>query len=174
MTNANNPDPFETLALPRRFDLSRDQIEQAYLQRVAAIHPDASQDTGDDAIQYLNNARATLRNPEQRAIALLRLLGGPSESDDRSLPDGFLLEMMQTRETIERETADADPHAIEKWEAWADERRDGHVARVRELFQRAPESNDPTLLAQIRLELNAWRYIERLIEQLDPGYKPLP
>ena len=27
-------------------------------------------------------------------------------------------------------------------------------------------------LSQVRRELNAWRYTERLIEQLDPGYEP--
>jgi len=31
---------------------------------------------------------------------------------------------------------------------------------------------DPALLGEIRTQLNAWRYIERLIEQLDPQYDP--
>ena len=43
---------------------------------------------------------------------------------------------------------------------------------VNRLFDALGERPDAPALAAIRRELNAWRYIERLIEQLDPDYDP--
>ena len=40
------------------------------------------------------------------------------------------------------------------------------------LFERFDETNEQAVLSEIRTQLNAWRYIERLIEQLDPDYDP--
>ena len=33
-------------------------------------------------------------------------------------------------------------------------------------------ADDPEVRLTIRRELNVWRYTERMIEQLDPGYDP--
>ena len=40
------------------------------------------------------------------------------------------------------------------------------------MFQSLSSPPAAESLAEIRIRLNAWRYIERLIEQLDPGYDP--
>ena len=53
-------------------------------------------------------------------------------------------------------------------ETWAHEQRDGHKARVTALFEQHAEDSNPDLLRKIRLELNRWRYMERMIEQMDP------
>lgn len=160
-------DPFDTLGLEARFDLSRAEIERAYLSRVASAHPDRGNDVPSTAAD-LNKARQTLLDAERRAGALLARLGGPSSSADTSLPDGFLMEIMEVRTAIEESLAG---EAGEDWEAWADERRAGHIARIGAMFERAL-AGDSGVLSEIRRELNAWRYIERLIEQLDPGYDP--
>jgi hypothetical protein len=44
--------------------------------------------------------------------------------------------------------------------------RGEYEGRVARLFAQGAET------VEIRRELNAWRYIERLIEQLDPNYDP--
>jgi hypothetical protein len=68
-----------------------------------------------------------------------------------------------------------------KWESWAEERRREAIAEVGGMFAAiGPGSTDLRRaegrwhegLRAIRVRLNAWRYIERLIEQLDPGYDP--
>ena len=41
-----------------------------------------------------------------------------------------------------------------------------------EEFTRARFVPAPEALREVRTRLNAWRYIERLIEQLDPDYDP--
>lgn len=145
-------------------DLDRARVERAYLARLGGAHPDLGGDSVDAS--SINEARDVLIDPERRANLLLALLGGPDSSACRDLPDGFLMEMMELRQTIEDEMeADADT-AREKWERWGREKRDEHAKNVSAMFARG---EDPV---RVRMELNAWRYIERLIEQLDPGYDP--
>ncbi len=166
-------DPFDTLGLDPRFGLTDAQIEHAYLARIASAHPDRDADNralGDAAA--LNEARKILLDPERRAGALLKRLGGPDAAEDKSLPDGFLMEIMETRARIEQELAD-DPseQTRAEWEAWAEQQRGAYARRVSDLFDRAA-GGDTDALGEVRTQLNAWRYIERLIEQLDPDYDP--
>jgi molecular chaperone HscB len=163
-------DPFDLLGLPPVFDLDAPALQRAYLQRSAAIHPDLAAQDAEAARQAaaLNQAKRMLDDPERRANALLARLGGPGKERDRSLPPGFLIEIMETREEIE--SARLDPAARTRWEHWGAERRAAYAARVSGLF--ASAGSNPAVLRAIRTELNAWRYIERLIEQLDPDYDP--
>ena len=167
-------DPFSILGLPPGFDLDPAAVERAFLLRVAAAHPDrvvdddpagpADPEANADAearVAQVSLARETLLDAERRAVALLALLGGPGGSADRSLPDGFLQEMLEVREAMEREIAAEGDPARQRWGRWAHERRQGHVERLRGWFNAASPP-----LAEIRRELNAWRYVERLLEQL--------
>lgn len=126
----------------------------------------------DDAARAqaeLNEARATLLDPERRANVLLALLAGPSKEQDKSLSPGFLAQMMETRESIEAAMGDATQR--EHWVSWAQDQREQYKAIVSPMFARAL-AGDTQVLSAIRRELNAWRYIERLVEQLDPAYEP--
>lgn len=165
-------DAYAILGLPRRFDLDPGEIERAYLERAAAHHPDVAPDDedGGDRLAALNEARAVLADPERRADRLLALLGGPGKSDSRALPGGFLMDILETRERVEADRGD--PARLAHWQSWADERRAEYIGVVAGLFASLGEPPEPDGLGAIREQLNAWRYIERLIEQLDPDYDP--
>ncbi len=168
-------DAFDILALPPRLDLAAPDIERAYLACIAQIHPDvaAAGDAGDggegqDLAAQVNDARKTLSDPLARAEALLARLRGPTASTDKSLPPGFLMEIMELRETVEADRALDDPREREtRRKAWSCEavaRREAFVARLAPMFEAAV--HDASVLSAIRTQLNAWRYTERLIEQL--------
>ncbi len=179
-------DPFDTLGLPARFDLDAAAVQRAWLAASARLHPDrfagaqpgvpvGVADTGgpDDpqrlvAISAVNQAKAVLSDPAARAEVLLARMGGPGKSDDKSLPEGFLLDMLEVRERLEEAAATKNPDAIASLEAWAHERRAEHQERVSALFRRAggADAPDAEAMREIRLELNAWRYIDRMLEQL--------
>ena len=171
------PDAFDTLGLPARFDLTPAQIQRAYLARTARLHPDAGAggDGEEDAAEVarrsaeLNGARAAIEHLETRANLLLARLGGPSKEADRALPAGFLMEIMETREQVEAARASGDAAELERWRAWARDERARYAAEAGRLLD---AGNSPENLAGVRRHLNAWRYIERLIEQLDPEYDP--
>lgn len=162
--NFKMPDPFDMLGLTPTFDLSIQSIEAAYLARSVQFHPDLVGDENEAAQRSaeLNDARAILVNPESRANALLVASGGLTKEQDRTLPDGFLLEILETREEIESELASDSPTQSALWNKWAALEQDRYNSRISELFRQSPLP-----LAEIRKVLNAWRYIERLIEQLD-------
>lgn len=159
-------DAFEILGLAPTFELSAQQVERAYLSRMAASHPDASGEE-DEHAAALNEARSKLIDPERRALAVLARLGGPGP-EVRALPAGFLPEIMGVREEVEAELGRGDEAARQKWRGWAQSQRLEYAARVGGLLAQG----DAGSLREARVQLNAWRYIERLAEQLEPGYDP--
>lgn len=167
----HGPDPFETLGLAPRFDLARSDIERAYLAKAAQSHPDLARNQDAEAPDQsaaINRARAALIDPESRAAALLARRGGPAASEDRSLPDGFLAAMMTNRLQIEEAVESDDAEAIASWRAWAHHERAAYRLQLTTAFAELTDPPPPAELAAIRQLLNAWRYIERLIEQLPP------
>ncbi|MBL8745927.1 MAG: hypothetical protein JNK58_06175 [Phycisphaerae bacterium] len=173
--NGSSPtptNPFTLLGLPQQFSLDRAALQRAWLAGTARLHPDRPDAPPDAARQLaaLNHAKSTLEDPESRANSLLLLLGGPTREQDKSLPPAFLAEILETRERMESEIAAEHDDARRRWERWAEDRRREYIARVNDLFQKTPT---PETLRAIRTELNAWRYIERLIEQIEPDHRTM-
>ena len=170
-------DPFELLGLPPTFELDAESLRRTVRRRIAARHPDRISDPllRDEAerdVARLNAARTLLENDERRANLLLDRLGGPSAADDRSLPPTFLIEILQVREDMEQALAGGDPEERARVESWALSERTRLKTSVGALLSRMTDG-DPkdleTLGATVRTELNVWRYIERMIEQLHPA-----
>jgi molecular chaperone HscB len=160
-------DPFDLLGIPPAFDVDPAALQRAWLAGSARLHPDrfaAGSTESDEArrlalLAALNHSKTVLADPFQRAEALLARLGGAPKEADKSLPDGFLMEMLEVREQLEEAAVSGDAAAIGKWEDWAGEQRREAIRRVAGLFKDGA-------LDEVRRELNAWRYIERMIEQL--------
>jgi len=160
-------DAFDLLGLEARFDLTPEQVRAAYLARAGAVHPDAGSGGEEDQAAALNAAKTAVSDPETRANLVLARMGGPSGDVSRSLPDGFLLTMMEAREGLEAAASRRDTAEIERWRGWAERERDGHIARVGALLEAARGSRPTGAgLSAVRQELNAWRYIERMLEQI--------
>jgi DnaJ-domain-containing protein 1 len=164
--------PFETLGMPHAYRIDRDAIERAYRARLTSSHPDAGGESVSIDPADLNEARAVLLDDEQRAVCLLEILGGPTSSACKDLPDGFLMEMMMQRQEIEESIESGGDEEREQWESWGVEQRREYRARVADMFDQLGQDPNDDGLRAIRVQLNAWRYIERLIEQLDPEYDP--
>lgn len=171
-------DAFDILGVRPGFDLDLDKLNQAYLIAAAAIHPDlaAGSDSAPQRMAEVNQSRRILANPELRADLLLKRLGGPAADAEKGLPPRFLAEMMSVREEIEEVLAQTDPAKREvgrrHWETWARTEREKATLQVSEMFKAVPAdaASRAGALQQIRVRLNAWRYVERLMEQLDPNF----
>ena len=171
-------DPFALLGLPRSFEIDPAALQQALLRQSTALHPDRVSDPVQQAeaarqLAAVNQAYAMLQNPEKRANALLAALGGPAPDQDKSLPAEFLPAIMEVREEMELALASHDPAERQRFERWAQNERENSIGRLAELFTSAHKNPSPQRLGEIRKQLNAWRYIERMIEQLDPDYRPV-
>jgi hypothetical protein len=169
-------DPFSLLGLPETFDLEPARIQRAYLARASALAESSDGGLGDDpdagvTLESLNEAKTRLMKTEQRASVLLALLSLKSKAvgDDRALPSGFLPHIMDVRQQIDDALAADREAAVEHWRAWALAQRHDHERRASDLFRKAAAADTadrPAILHAIRVDLNAWRYVERLIEQL--------
>lgn len=170
--------PFDLLGLEPRFDVDQKAVQSAYLRAAAQCHPDRfntpeQREQAELQTARLNEAKAVLADDEARANLLLDLLGGPGPSEERSLPSEFLMEMLDVREEMEQAFASGDSAERTRLEEWANARRDEHIATIAALFADIErDGRDEDRLRAVRLELNRWRYIERMIEQLDPDHHP--
>lgn len=161
-------DAFDVLGIDASFDLDREALRRAWLRRSLDAHPDRA--GGDDAARELaarlNDAKRVLEDDESRADALLVRLGGPAREAEKSLPDGFLMEIMELREELELAQGAGDPAALAPHRERAERERRARLERVRAMFS---GNIDDSTLRDIRVELNAWRYLERMLEQIDPS-----
>ncbi|QDU70999.1 iron-sulfur cluster co-chaperone HscB C-terminal domain-containing protein [Mucisphaera calidilacus] len=158
--------PFAELGLEERFDLDAEAVESAYLGLAASAHPDRFTDPIEQAeaaekASVLNEARDVLLDPERRARALLDLFAPDAKVDDKALPDAFLMDMMDVRERLEQAVASNDPEQLAAMRTWADKARAQHLGAVARHFEQGAGRAQA-----IRMELNALRYIERMIEQM--------
>jgi curved DNA-binding protein CbpA len=155
-------DPFALLQLPSTFTLSSDALDLAWMRASATAHPDAGGSV-DHAAQ-LNEARELLANLESRANLRLNMLGGPGADQDQRLPDGFLMEMLELRETIDAEIETEGAPAIERWKNWVDAECQKAYTKITPVLD--AESAPEEARTEVRLVLNQVRYLERLREQL--------
>ncbi len=165
--------PFATLGLSARYALDQQTLHQQYIQASAATHPDRFADPLEQAdaarrAAQINEAYRVLKDPEARANALLALWGGPAKEDDSSLPPDLLMEVMEMREAMEDATASKDHDQRQQLTQQARDQHQQRLATIAQLFEQAhakPPDQRDDLLSRIRLELNALRYFQRMIEQ---------
>lgn len=159
--------PFLLLGIDPSFEIDQNAIERAWLARSARLHPDRApeHDEASDQLAKVNEAKATLADPERRAGALLTLLGGPDASQDKTLPDGFLESVLAERMAIDEAIKSAQQEQIKQLTADVNQREREIAQRVSALFCKA-HTGDVEALTDIRHELNAWRYLARMRERL--------
>ena len=163
-------DPFETLGLNRRFDLDEAELRQRFLTASAQAHPDRFTDPLEQAdavekMSRLTDAHRVLADPESRARALLRLSGLESDADKDKLPPDLLMQVMEVREELEAAVERNDQAEFERLRAWASEERGQRLLSLAGYFANKLDADSA---AAVRLELNALRYVQRMLEQM-PG-----
>ncbi len=169
-------DHFARLGLPRRFSLSADELERAYLARSRAAHPDyhLAGATSDltaslELSAALNEAHAALRDPFARAEHLLQLHGGPSAAEQKQVPPAFLAEMLEAREAVEAARGNEEEcRALESAFAVRFDKLMAEVAAHFDALDALPESDAgrASLLVKVRACLHAAKYVRGLIRDL--------
>lgn len=168
-------DHFERLGLPRRFSVDLPLLEQEYLARSRQHHPDFHTYSTPDELRAsleasakLNEAYLTLKEPFRRANYLLGLYGGPSATEEKSLDQAFLMEMMELQEQLEEAKSRQQPLA--PIEAAVQSRLSSVLAELEASFRQleanaaAPQRSE---LVTIRRLLNAAKTLQSLQRQLD-------
>jgi len=167
----NEPDHFERLGLPRRFSLDTAEIEREYLARSRALHPDfhqlgasGEQSASLEMTARLNEAYGVLRDSCKRAEYLLMLEGGPSAGEQKEMSPEFLEEILELRMAIaELEDAASKAGMEKKLKA----RRQAMLDEVAVDFAKLESGGQrTTLLKSLRQKLNALKYVQNLLRDL--------
>ena len=78
------------------------------------------------------------------------------------------MEVMEAREQMEEAIASGDEASVNRWGQWALSQRCQRLERIAQLFDQAdsdPGESLDGLLRLVRVELNALRYFQRMIDQ---------
>ena len=162
---------FDILGIDKVFDLDMDDVQRKYVKLGAANHPDKFVDPIEqmdaaERISEINAAYHTVKDPESRANELLRAMGGASKEEDKSLPPTLLMEMMEIREELEEAIEKEDRETLEKLKSWSLEEKLEYLGMLSQMFGKAANGKlDVKTAGEIRMHLNALRYIERMLEE---------
>lgn len=107
MIHVPAPDPFTVFGLQKTMDLDERAIEQRYLRLSRECHPDLnrSQETGDcvavlQRAAEINDAWKLLRDPWQRAKALIELASPGVLERNKKLDPMFLADALELAEEV--------------------------------------------------------------------------
>ncbi len=163
---------FELFGIAPGYEIDLAELRRKYLGLSRSIHPDvAGRDSSKQRKQSLelssglNRAYETLRNPAARAEYLLRLAGGPSAAEDKSVSGELLGEVMMLREEIEEAAASADHAMLASIRGNVKQRQEEDLAGIARLC--AHEGwNDASIRTELRRRLNAIKYWNNLLDQI--------
>jgi molecular chaperone HscB len=170
------PDPFEAFGLEPAFALDASALQKRLLTLSRALHPDFHGNAGpglrrraEENTALLNAAYAVLADDFRRADWLVRVLGGPREDEERSMPAKFLQEVLEWNEAIEEARAAAPGSPARRalvplTERLRQERAHGMDAVAR-FLDPLPAPRD-AVLRRVRQQLNALRYLDRALAGL--------
>ena len=164
-TNLNH---FERLQLPCDFKLDEALLEKNYLKFSALLHPDRHVSKGPreqmKAVALsaaLNESARVLRSDVERAELVFVQAGGASADADKSLPNGFLLEMLEVREELEDAVKAEDNDALQRIYDQTNSQRQQLIGWLTTaLADLKPES-----FPQVRVRLNTFRYLDNVLNQ---------
>ena len=169
----DEPTPFAIFGRPVIWDIDQAALKKDLLALARLCHPDfhglansARQQLAEQHSARVNHAHEVLARPFLRADWIVTHLNGPSEKDERQMPQSFLMEVMEWNEQMEE--ADATPAGSPEREALKDlgdeldRERAGHLESIGQRLSPLPASGD-ACLADLRRELNAVRYLSRAL-----------
>ena len=165
-SSSKQPDAFDLLGLPARFDLDGEVIERAFYERSKELHPDkfASAPAAERVValsrsRALNDAYQTLKKPVGRAEYLLERSGVTIGENERLDPVTIMAVLELREELAEARAAKAMPK-IEALQTEMQQRRKRDLAELDRLFVQQD-------LDGIKRVLIGLRYVDRYLEECD-------
>ena len=166
--------PFEVLGLPPGYEIDPQDLRRRLLRFSRLVHPDffasaspEEKHRAEHAAAVLNASFARLADGPDRADFLVRNLGGPDETAERTMPKEFLMQVLDWNETLEAArggTVGADH--LEGLRRELEARRAEALLAISKLLVPLPPAGSPGL-AEVRQRLNAVRYVDRALAEIE-------
>jgi molecular chaperone HscB len=170
------PDAFEQLGLPARYDVEPAELERAFFERSKTLHPDrfaaapaAERVVALSRARALNDAYALLKRDASRAEYLLAREGVTIGDNERIDPE-LVMALLEEREQLAEARQRGELREVERMAASMRARRREALGQVRALFGEVDQPGAEAraqLLARIKRQLILLRYVERYLEECD-------
>lgn len=169
--------PFAALGLSMGWELDEDRLQRNLLRFTRLMHPDffvtaepEERELAERGSAELNQAFELLSSDVRRGDWLLTALGGPSDQEERQMPQAFLMEVLEWNETLEAaresERGSAERQALESLKQTLVLERGTLLDSVGAKLTPLPAAGAP-VLREVRRDLNAVRYIDRALAELE-------
>lgn len=166
---------FELFGLQPAFALDSEALERAYREIQSQVHPDRFAHAGDAerraSLQWttrVNEAYRTLKHPVPRASHILSLNGvDVAFETNTAMPQNFLMQQMELRETLEDAVATKNLPALASLQSKLD---DDQRALERQIATAIDQKKDYAAAAGLVREL---QFLEKLEAEIDAAYETL-
>ncbi|MFT7678450.1 MAG: DnaJ-domain-containing protein 1 [Planctomycetota bacterium] len=167
------PNPFEVFGREPGWEVEPGPLKKQLLELARLCHPDfhglansARQHLAEQHSALVNHSHEVLARPFLRADWLLQHLGGPTEKEERQMPQAFLMEVMEWNEQMDdaSQTPPASPEreALKALTEQLSAERTQHLESIGSNLTPLPAPGAP-ILTSVRRELNAVRYLSRAL-----------
>jgi molecular chaperone HscB len=166
---------FELFGLTEAFSIDLRALEEAYREIQSRVHPDRFAHAGDAerraSLQWttrVNEAYRALKSPVQRASHILALHGvDVAFETNTAMPQPFLMQQMELRESLETAVHGRDPGGLAKLQQGLQGEKE---ALERQLAERIDRARDYAGAAGLVREL---QFLEKLEAEIDSAYETL-
>jgi molecular chaperone HscB len=166
---------FELFGLEPAFAVDAGALEASYRRIQSQVHPDRFAHAGDAerraSLQWttrVNEAFQTLKHPVKRASHILALHGvDVAFETNTAMPEKFLMQQMELRETLENAERSKDARALDSLQKSIERDKD---ALVKKLAQRIDVDKDYPAAAGLVREL---QFLEKLEAEIDSAYEAI-
>lgn len=171
------PTPFAIFGIDESYAVDAAALQKRLLELSRLMHPDYFGARGDEQralaernTAELNSAYEILSDDTARADWLVRHFGGPSELEERTMPQAFLAEVLEWNEALEaaRDAAAGSPERVALDSLGKDLRaqRATTLATLRQILTPLPARGSKALV-DARRALNALRYLDKTLAEIE-------
>ena len=174
-TISDDLDHFKVMGLPHCFEIDSVELENRYQRLTLEMHPDffgsapeKQKRLSEKSSVMLNAAYSSLREPASRARYLLSLFASEINLQTNALPEGFLQEMFTLQESLDEMLESCDQSDLCKMNENLQNRYasiESNYATLFNKFETSPENTE--ILQQLQTQLNAERYLRRLLDRIN-------
>ncbi len=166
--------PFAVMGLEPGHEIDARELRRKLLRYSRLVHPDffgnaeaATRERAEQNSALLNKAFETLSDDLRRADWLVVHRGGPREEEERSMPQAFLMEVMEWNETLEEAREQrVGSERVAELARELDRRRAAALEALRTHLVPLPAQGDARLRAA-RAQINALRYLDRALREIE-------
>ena len=166
---------FELFGLPQAFSIDLPALEKAYRDIQSRVHPDRFAHAGEAERRAsllwttrVNEGFQVLKSPVSRARHLLELHGvDVAFETNTAMPQQFLMQQMELRESLETAVHGKDPGGLAKLQKDLQGEKEG---LEKQLAERIDRDQDYAAAAGLVREL---QFLEKLEAEIDSAYETL-